>query len=74
MHPVLVHPEDELGVLAVPAAFSAVVEQGCRDVASEHVACRLVVFVREYVDFVLFSRHALHYLHVFRSGNVFLFG
>jgi hypothetical protein len=50
--PVLAHPEDERRVLVVPAAFSAVAEQGRCDFASQHVGCRIVVFVREYVDLV----------------------
>jgi hypothetical protein len=61
--PVLVHPEDELRVPAVPTAFSAVVEEGCCDFASQHVACRVVVFVRKYVEFV-FLQFVLIVAHV----------
>jgi hypothetical protein len=61
--PVLIHPEDELRVPVVPTAFSAVVEEGCCDLASQHVACCVVVFVRKYVEFV-FLQFVLIVAHV----------
>lgn len=64
----LVEPEYEGCVLLVPAAFSAVAEQGCRDFSSQHVLRRVAVFVGQNVESVsasalMLSRVSAHVGH-----------